>query len=491
MSWTKMAYGTLVATSLLGGASIFHGVYRATVQAIDIAKVVDRVNECSAAAGDWNWSTNAAMAGWGEGYQTNVSGAFRWSFMDFRLEGPPVVRLIPLIGGSAPARAVNESLRQIQALAPSFVQDVTNGAGGFPAPKYWAVTSLWQSCQIGDGTSLWTIAHSTNGPVFGSQVGTDISTSTLWEAWRALSAFTATVRQVSFQTATDTTAVATYGTNFWSLAETWTTHPLPLDPLPGLPVNFGAPNSALDYPLVLSNSTYSISEVGTFGVGQASVSEIGGERCRFHTELEAECRRIVSYTNGFDEAQIHDRSFFKTTDGSTNKITLTRTEAIYPFIIPGFPSGVVASVTAYFGVSGRWSINYPRWDETNGVTFYGLSTNFLVSGIETQRFEVAFDRELSIAPSNIAIRISPAVTNWIPEELLSFEVEKHVVYPTAWNYVGYPAAWLTYYFNSVPASSFTTNGGTVTVATPEVEGEVLEDFRRLVLINWKFISQEE
>lgn len=495
MTWTKLAYGTIIATALVGGPTYY--AVRSIVTAYEAAILAEGVQEHWAAArAVWPFATNATpYAGWEAGYYgylTNYTGAAMWNFNDYRASGNSAAKRIPLFGSVFPRQAINESLRQIEALVPYFVKSTTFTNDMEFSPIYWTQSNLWATLNIGDGTSLWTVAFSTNGmPIYSNRVGSTLCTSTMAEAWRVLNALTTTVREVSYVAASGSVACVSYGTNRWDLEESWGVYDLPLDPLPALPDNFTPPNSALDYPLVQALSTYDYSELSGFGPKSISYAGQAGESTVYNINLEAQLRRVVAYTNWPDQALIHDLVFITTTDGGTNKIATSKAEHTYKLAMPTFPEGVAADITAVNSVKAVWTINHPRWEEAEYTTYYGPSTNFLSYGAETQTFRVVFAGALATNVfTNIVMTVSPSITNWIPAGLLSFQAEKFYLWPESWdNYAGYPQGWRTYYFYSGAAEAIWTGQypTSISVSTPTVSGSVIDDhYGPVLLIDWTF-----
>lgn len=200
MSWIRLAYGTLVAAGMmLTGYGLYQRHATSTLQIQDAAFLCEAVMERSAAVAAWPWTadpTNAA--GWDIFYyRTNVEGTVLWSFNDFRLSGVPIVRKTPLFGSVVPIRALSECLRQTKAIVPSFARSVQANEYGYVVPTYWTVEELWQAIGIGDGTSKWTIAYSTNGlPLYGESASSWCTTA-VEECWRVLNALTTTVHAMT------------------------------------------------------------------------------------------------------------------------------------------------------------------------------------------------------------------------------------------------------------------------------------------------------
>lgn len=219
--WTKLAYGTVIAAAMAGGV-VYHGRNQPSVIRVEEgAHLCEAVTERYAGIAPWPPNTNQVdgypywaeqyngRPGWDDAYSiTNAEGAVLWSFnhyFKFTSGTPPTV---PLFGSTIPRTALRQSLDQIKALVPYYVEriDGTNVV-------YWSVTSLWDRLDIGDGTSLWTVARATNGsPVFGdtsilydedynvvrSNLVWTASPTLLDEAWRALNAMTTTVRSLTW-----------------------------------------------------------------------------------------------------------------------------------------------------------------------------------------------------------------------------------------------------------------------------------------------------
>jgi hypothetical protein len=195
MTWTKLAYGTLIATAMLGGSvALFHDSPRSTVKAIDIATLDEALLEHRAALNTTgNHSTNTStLSGWGT--QTNVAEGRMWNFnphIDLWYEA----RIIPLYAAVTQRKAMTQILAGIVAIIPSYLDYVTTNYQGYLAPVYLTQTGLWARLGIGNGTNLWTVGVDTNGlPVYSNTVGSVLSTQTLWEAWRVLGACTSTYR---------------------------------------------------------------------------------------------------------------------------------------------------------------------------------------------------------------------------------------------------------------------------------------------------------
>lgn len=154
------AYGLSALLALTGGTVVFYMTAPDTQFTIDdMAELMEGVNERRAAVAAWPLGTN---------------------FMRFT-----VASVMPSVAD------VQAIMGQVEYLYPFYIRTVSNGT-----PVYWDKTNLWQAAGIGDGTSLWTVAVATNGPVYGSITNLHYSfqTNVLWECFRALTNLTTTAR---------------------------------------------------------------------------------------------------------------------------------------------------------------------------------------------------------------------------------------------------------------------------------------------------------
>lgn len=213
MTWTKLAYGTLIAAVLTGGTALWI-TSRSTVTAEDIARLADRVQAATAISRIAGWPhTNrvSTLAGWSDNYTTsNIAGSTNWSFNFFKYTDGETT--IPIFGSALPLAALNQCLDQLTNLTGSglFVESVTSNtvSGVFdetawtnevPAFNMITTTGLWAKLGIGDGTNLWTVGVNKNGNrVYSNHVGSTISTTTLIEAWRVATNLYQTKLNVEF-----------------------------------------------------------------------------------------------------------------------------------------------------------------------------------------------------------------------------------------------------------------------------------------------------
>lgn len=198
MTYTRLIYGTLVAATIVGGTVWYLDAPRSTLKAIDAYTLSEKVNVRRAAAGLGAWPftrypTNTS--GWYG--STNTVAGTNWSFNGYSV--------VPLFGSVIPRAMVNETLDQTTNLVRFYVDrvetneeavtlfgvTVTNRAPSF---VMHTVTGLWDRLNIGDGTSKWTVAFTTNGlPIYSNHIGSTICTTMLYEVERVLNVFSNTV----------------------------------------------------------------------------------------------------------------------------------------------------------------------------------------------------------------------------------------------------------------------------------------------------------
>lgn len=443
MTWTKLAYGTLAAGALLGGLSIYHGAVRSTVSAVDVADLVEAVNERSAAVASWPWTTNAQYAGWGYGYRTNIEDSALWSFMGYRVQQYPLVCYIPLIAGAVPGHAINESLRQAKALAPQFVRDMSLDSYGWPVPRYHSVTSLWHELQIGDGTSKWTIAYGTNGlPVYGDEVAGSVCTTTVFECWKVLNVFTQTWRTASRLNQTNEIIEEPFG--FENVT-------LPAGDPPG------DPNGE---PIVQQWNQYALSanwQTNSF-TSYSHPFETWDSRSLYYS--------VYSRWMEADGTLISKTNYLTTGWYSwTPRIQGVRSFSTYGLAFPTFPSGVCASASFFARVDGTWSIK--------GI---GVDTNLTILGVSTTVLDVAFSTPIATNIfTNLNVVVVPSATNWIPSAFQSVETamifDGYRAWTNAWGQYEQAWRWKGRESYSSPFFSF---GGT------------LSAYEAGVLITWTF-----
>lgn len=198
MTYTKLIYGTLVAASLVGGTVWYLDSRRSTVKAIDAYTIVEKLAVRRAAAGLGGWPfANSVSTNVGWYATTNVIVSTNWSFNGYTV--------VPYFGSVLPRAFMNETLDQTTNLVRFYVDrvetneeavtlfgvTVTNRAPSF---VMHTITGLWDRLNIGDGTSKWTVAFTTNGsPIYSNHIGSTICTTMLYEVDRVLNVFSNTV----------------------------------------------------------------------------------------------------------------------------------------------------------------------------------------------------------------------------------------------------------------------------------------------------------
>lgn len=210
MTYTKLIYGTLVAATLVGGTVWYLDAPRSTLKAIDAYTLAERVLAIKAVVqGDYNYQpskwpqwpfSNSVTTNVGWYVTTNTLTATNWSFNGYTK--------VPLFGSVIPRAFVNETLAQLIDFVPYFVDRVeTNYAAADLSGNDLAgsatnshinivrhtVTGLWARLGIGDGTNLWTVGYTSNNtPIYGTAIGSVLSTTTLNEAWSVATNLTKT-----------------------------------------------------------------------------------------------------------------------------------------------------------------------------------------------------------------------------------------------------------------------------------------------------------
>ena len=380
--WTKLAYGTIAAVGLLGGTA----AYKVLVQASHISRLIEAVNERSAAVASWPWTTNAAYSGWSTSYRTNIEDSALWSFMGYR--HPLGDRYIPLIAGVLPGRAMSETMRQVKVLIPKFLDAMETNSIGAPVARNHTVTGLFSQLQIGDGTSKWTVAYTTNGtPIFGDEVAGSICTTTFSECWAVLDVLTQTWHTTTRLSQTNETIKVTWGAEQWALTAG--------DP-PGDP-NGEALVQDLNHYAVTTNW-----QTNDYAAAPRPFEEWVSVPLNYSLyERTMTNDVVISKTN-----VLHSGGF-----ADTSRIQGDRSFSRYGLELPTFPSGVLASASFVTKVVGNWTVQ--GLGITNSLDIYGLSTACT---------DVAFTGALGTNMfTNLQLYVFASVTNWIPTGLLSVD----------------------------------------------------------------------
>ena len=388
--WTKLAYGTIAATVLVSGGV----AYQSIVQAQKVANLIEAVNERSAAVAPWPWTTNAAYTGWGTGYRTNIEDSSLWSFMGYRIESSyPWTRYIPLVAGDLPARAINESLRQVKVILPSFVSGLTTNSISAPIAQYLSVTGVWASLRIGDGTSKWTVAYRTNGlPVYSDTVSSSICTTTFAEVWQVLNVMTQSMRLTTPVSQTNEAIRNPFGGPLGhdGYGCEWNLDPSAPD---------GNPNGDAN---AIALNHYEIG--GTWTTNAFTSSDQPFERWislpMGYTYLEQ-----VTWDSG---AVTRTNTMYVSSDPSKSRLSGDRSVWTYKVDFPSFPSGLVAEVSFVYRVAVSWS-----------VKAVGMDTNISFSATSTAAVQsVSFTGSLATnMTTNAACLVETPATNWIPDGL--------------------------------------------------------------------------
>jgi hypothetical protein len=194
--WKKYAFGTLIASFLTGGV-LWYNSTRSVVTTEDKAAVIERYLALRAIVAPWPFTTNVAgpaglrNAFGGSAYNpTNVTNNIRaWSFYGYAPTSYPALMLY------TPPELMANVMTNLPFLCTNFVESIGTNTDGSLAVNYWSWTNLCNRAGIGNKTSLWTSCYASNGlPLYGAVVRGPMTTTTLWEIWRAETNLHTTVR---------------------------------------------------------------------------------------------------------------------------------------------------------------------------------------------------------------------------------------------------------------------------------------------------------
>lgn len=487
MTWTKLAYGTLVAAGLVGGTAIYYSWDRSTVKAIDIYTLAEATLERSAAVADWPFTTNTSTAA-GFGTQTNVAEARSWNFNFYDT--------IPLFGSVNHRTALSQTLTQIKAIVPSYV-DWYNGTNVI----MHSVTGLWDRLNIGNQTNLWTVGFTNNivtnsypwttnrYPVYGLAPWSTMTTVTLAEAWAVLNAMTCTARSVS-DTWSSNRQAKIGNDDRWTLSDETdviaNTFPDVYDPNP-MAANWRPPGaSLLDDATVAALGTYSLSEVseGDYGPFYAHTG-YGGEVWEFNTDIYGRLVLFMERTNYLGDPNYIFRSDIGKliSYGGTNKIVVTKSTSHYDIAIPTFPSGVVANMFLVYSVTGAWSAG--EITITNDIVAeWGVHTNYIISGVATHAVpQIAFMGSLSTnASTKLTFDVSPKLEDWLPGALQTYEIPHYYQTKTNWT----PTAIFSWVQETAYQWPVVVVYADDSYQTPSVDGVVYRNSAAILITKWSF-----